>query len=898
MSAAAATGSSFQSVGTWKRYKLGQARFTDWLKQTANKFTPTPVPDSPPLQPASNGTSSGKMGPSLDSASGKVHWSELEDLAQLIVSNSKPEEIPWDPILVLRDVVALRKKSARFYSKTAQQDKTGKLRVSNQQHEHIIKVLEKVLGLLETAVSPMRPKQKKEEPPRPRERLDMGLLDNMFNLLQFQKPAKPPKEAQAVAAVVELEPEAEQSESDSESETEIAATSKTVSRKKTKQTPKKKGKGGKKGGKKAPKSKAVVKKAKPAGDGAWVDGFTLDEQYDDEEEFDYYMLIYCFFEDFNTIRNHVCERWCDYYYDKSVSLNTLAVITNAASELFRDMEFELLRLLRLNGHADLGTYEAMMELLFFEYGMEPVDYNDEPESKEEMNEKIWREEADWLGWSAYVAMEDIFEHCPRGKVPLIPPSARRLPKYGPITAADFASFHKACIMQLFPEVAEVRALKKNRQEPPVIPGQPDLELDFEQVLGLRYYPSSFIFSLQLYLDIRNILDEQVEDACEQLHANAEDILHCTDVAERSCEEVYQSDWRKFAERDAMILSSYAMLDFTIEDKEARARQMGMMEDLPEYALFDTEPVWPALLDFRSKLASTVLSIRLLTRTPAPLWSGVLYTIAKRDYADIPAWPEMDRFLSVHGTELLGFPITEDLKVAEILTNYATTMSDGKRYHIWMGLLDKVGRITNFHDRYADSPMHRADMEYIGNVIRDHFGLPHNSKQSPFGLPQQKKETTGKEKTEELVQRLQRVGNMRHVEILEILDQTVETMVHNELSINYYKLDWEVQTFARKLQNIMLEKGLLRKPEGGLETYPGHCSRDDGDKVLGECIKAVILEVADQPFIPPILPKSSHEHGDHGCGCGNEACDEDVGFDGEIDIDDLPSWFEHPALSRR
>lgn len=36
----------FRGGGTWNRYKLGQAQFTKWLKQTADKITPTPVDEA------------------------------------------------------------------------------------------------------------------------------------------------------------------------------------------------------------------------------------------------------------------------------------------------------------------------------------------------------------------------------------------------------------------------------------------------------------------------------------------------------------------------------------------------------------------------------------------------------------------------------------------------------------------------------------------------------------------------------------------------------------------------------------------------------------------------------------------------------------------------------------
>lgn len=359
-----------QSPSTWQRYKLGQAWVTDWLKQTASKFTPSPTP---PDASEGNGSSAGTRKLKLDAASDKVHWSELEHMAQTIANNSKPEEIPWHPILVLRDVVALRKKSARSYSKTADQDNTGRLKLSNQQHEHIIKVLEKVLSVLESAVSGVRPKQK-EEPRRAGDRLDMKLLDNMFNLLQFQKPGKHTKMPKSEAPEAE-DVDPEQSESEYKSDVEEAPTSSTPGLKQAKKASKK-GKSGKgKKGKKASKPKGGAKKSSKAEDNTWVDRFSVGRSPEevDGEELDYHMLIYCFFEDFNVIRNYVNERWADYFYDKSVSLNTLAVITNAAAELFRNMENELLYILRDNGLSNLCTYDAMMEFLLNEVGILHVD---------------------------------------------------------------------------------------------------------------------------------------------------------------------------------------------------------------------------------------------------------------------------------------------------------------------------------------------------------------------------------------------------------------------------------------------------------------------------------------------------------------------------------------------
>ncbi|KAK1983587.1 hypothetical protein LZ30DRAFT_476709 [Colletotrichum cereale] len=206
-----------------------------------------------------------------------------------------------------------------------------------------------------------------------------------------------------------------------------------------------------------------------------------------------------------------------------------------------------------------------------------------------------------------------------------------------------------------------------------------------------------------------------------------------------------------------------------EDKTLMAQTMGVTETLSKHDLCDTEPVWPNLMDFRTKVEMTVLSIRLLTRTPTPLWTGVLYHIARRDYPNMPAWPEVDKFLGVHGAELLGFLVTGDLKAADILVKYST-MSDGERFHIWMELLGKVGRVTDFWLRYGERSYNwrkRQDTNYISDIARSHFGLPPNSRQDPFGIPREstpsKSEASCDDQgTQEMVRQVRMMGNMRHV----------------------------------------------------------------------------------------------------------------------------------------
>ncbi|KAK2026740.1 hypothetical protein LX32DRAFT_641563 [Colletotrichum zoysiae] len=816
--------SGFQSIGIWKRYKLGQARFTEWLQQTASKFKSSPSP------PATIDASKAKSKANLDSPSETLHWSELEGLAKLIVTNSKPEEIPWDPILVLRDVIALRKKSARLYAEYAKDDTTGKLEARNRQHEHIIKVLEKVLGLLEKAVAPTRSDEKGKEPPKGRPRFSMDVLDNMFSLLELHKPENSPEK-----------PEAESDASGPEYESDVE--SKLKAGRNKRRPAKKKEKGGRKG-KKAHKPKTVQEETKPDSDAGWVERFQFTDTIDEGDgDLDCYMLIYCFFEDFNAIRTYVCERWCDYFYDKSVSLNTLAVITNAAAELFRDMDTELCDLLCKNGFHELHSYDSMMQLLCVQYTKEQF----------EVPGAGWRAH-DWLGLSTYVAIRNFLDQpaCIMSAISLLPVAPS--PQYGLTDPAEFGAFAMDCMLELLADVSETLTLKDDELEPPVIPGQPEFELLFEQMLETRRFSSCFVFCMQLYADIRNILDHQVKDARQQLQVTARTAIENMKKAMQSCDEVWNSEWRKKAERQIKHIKDYALTDFTYDGKWFRAAEMGLEDDLPAYQLFDAEPVWPGLFDFRTKLEMIWLGIDLVSRTPAPLWTGVLYHISKRDYPHIPAWPEMDRFLGVHGTGLLGFPVNEDLKAADVLVKYST-MSEAECFQVWNELFHlSMNRVAGFMLRYGGDPpesrLKRPGAEYILYIIRDRVGLPHEPRQDPFGIswnraPPKSELSCDNPKTEEMVRQLRMIGNMRHVEVLEILDQTVEDMTKKEFALNYFKLDWEVQSFVEGLKKSMLDAGLLTSLEDGVEKF---IEKPDASRLLGLAIEKAIVAAADQPFV--------------------------------------------------
>lgn len=387
--------------GTWARYKLAQAQFTSWVKQTADKVVSrkpngtaqdgqtTVVETAPALVKESRRQkkarakatvaplSDPRLETNVESAK-SVHWTELELLAFKIADNAQPEQIPDAAVNILRDVVNLRKKSFKFFSgAAAKKPADRKLQESNQTHAHIINVLERILAKFEALTSARRKDTQNEKTD---EKNPMGLSDliNMFTHLEVQTPPD--------AAEDEQEQEADPPSEDDRKSTRSKKSHK--SKKNTKKPQKER-----RSDTRSSRHSATDSKD----ENSWLDTFdwglpSADED-DEDDEFDFYMMVYCFFEDFNTIRNYVQERWCDYWYDRSVHLNTLAVITNAAFELFHMLEWDLMKALKFHPH--LTRYEWMMDMLFIQVGLEHIDYDAyDTLNQEEHDERLWRDEAE------------------------------------------------------------------------------------------------------------------------------------------------------------------------------------------------------------------------------------------------------------------------------------------------------------------------------------------------------------------------------------------------------------------------------------------------------------------------------------------------------------------------
>ncbi|KAK4237026.1 hypothetical protein C8A03DRAFT_35065 [Achaetomium macrosporum] len=815
-------------MGTWRRYKLGQAQFTSWLKQTAEKLVsrkPKPdaganetetteqTEDAAPQKSRRQKKKAKAAGIDFTAAiTGTdkfVHWSELEVLAQRIADNAQPEDIPEAALNILRDVVGLRKKSFQFFTAAAKDSKDQKVKQSNAAHAHIIAVLERVLSKLETLVKSGASRQRRSEQ-KDDSRVTTSDLSNLFALLEVQTA---PDGADGAAD--------EASADEAQDDTALSVVD---------ARPQKGGK--KKAGNKAQKlrkpdkmtDRAVAKTKK-----AWVDSINFGEirEEDEEDEFDLYMMVYCFFEDFNTIRNHVRERWCDYWYDRSVPLDTLAVITHAAFELFYQLQRDLNKELRMRG-PELMKYEWMMNMLFIEFGIEHIDYDSYDDlDEEESNERIWRDESDWLALSSYWTLGKTMKFIPPGKVPMIPPSQRPPTVYGANKLDDWRTFECRVTQDLVTEAAHVKALKKNGQEHFQLPSETTLLFGIQECLKWKDFDSALIFSLHLWVDIRNIIETEHVKPFEQLQITAAQLK---DALERHHPIKYCKN-RDLKDRwtGRIWETNHFMLeDFQFADKKARFRQMGVDEDPEPFFLLKHEPVWAGLLNFRARLVYSQLGHEFVVLSGVVDAAAYVYHAALAMDPSLPRWKEMDRYVATH-TEHSQFKrgLQAQQGPAAIIRNFERLPAiDREKGNVADQIVDRIWDAKTFvpevfvrkglYYRYAFEEQHTPFVHYFQELVAEQYrriedsgqeevqvaqslldsnrqaGSNHdgNSNGESMALSKRSKGANNDRAVEELERWLERkreLSQLSPVEMLRRLDETVTSQLDGLLTLDYFKL---------------------------------------------------------------------------------------------------------------
>lgn len=768
-----------KSLSTWKRYKLNQKRFTNWLQKTADQVLG---------KDGANGSPS--------RADARVPLGHMEGLAKIIVTGLKPEEIPYTPIVLLQDVLKLRKQSHKFFTTKAEHGDDEEIRAGNKTHEHTIKVLERVLKTLEDAVGSMKGALKAKK--------DKDYIANTFASLEVF-PSEP-----------------QESEEEREALPKRALTSSPQRKKKGKMQKKM---AVRRKTQRASKSKLQGVNSKGA---EWIDRFNFvddpaddndvdgDDDDDDDDDDDCHTFIYCFFIDFNEVRDYIAELWCDYFYDKSQSHSTLAVLHNAACDMFFHMQYELAYTIKHRGWDKSVHLAQTMSTLWVGADIDLALPSSGSMPNDEPNEKIWREALDWIASSACNALQSVV-NMSRPNVPafMIPYNEEPV-KYDTTTSTPRADFALNCTLDLFWEALMSQHLKSLSREPLVLPAEPDLMLDLQACLVAKTFHSYMVLSLQLYVDMRHIMEEQVSDAC---HSMLKNINEACEKLRALCKHRPVDDWHQNAMQWTVNTRKYVLRDLRYEVKKLGPRANG--EEPEMYWMFKIDPVRSGLMDFQTRLCMSVFGCEGLCRMPAFLRVLGLYNFFGDDES-FPSWPLLDAFAEVHYVEAIWkYLLLEDESVLTVLKQTQQGQDSVLSYAIEepLDILKDLCRL--YHTQWVDMKYRTTrNMSYMENA-RIYLRWTAKQKANPVdrarnlftkGLCHKctDPECPNHELESTIVKRTTRKPG-KNIEALETLQEFMELLDKSFFKVDYLNLMFEIFAVCNAMVDDLNKKELLAEP---------------------------------------------------------------------------------------
>ncbi|KAK3317507.1 hypothetical protein B0T19DRAFT_469192 [Cercophora scortea] len=738
-------------MSTWHRYKLGQAQFTNWARITAAKVEAA-LPPAKPEQDG-NGFSSGdgvvreterklsrreakKAKKAANDHNGVKHqqtstaglppWlAELETMTETITTHIDPHDIPESPINILRDVVALRKKSARFFSAAASRSEDVNLQQSNAAHLQIIAVLDGILAKFEALLTKVKREPSSLQSDTPGLGVSAYDLSNIFSYLEVDETA-------AVTSEEESEVEEHKHGIAKKKHTKRAR----KANKKSKQTP-------------------PAKSTKGQGSSA---GVNVDDKYKrrrawierwQEKLVNGYLQIYCLFEDFNTIRDYIVERWCDYFYqDRPIGVDTLAVLTNAAFELFYQLEEETSKnakfskdfcnvlknlvwyfsLEEMNGKKDLSSKQGPRSTKTADLD-EKLDVlfggNDEDPTDEDLEGTFHR-----LGLRTFFHLEALMQHqyADPVKIQIALKQDDKTSQYGLTSIKERHDLAYVLTNELLEELNVIRNTKINVDADYLLPAETELALGLQDMLrkvdGDRV-SVAVVLSLQLWNDIRQTIETKVTDACTIMQSKAREVKARLESMLPSTENG-PSPLARYSmplRQRIVEIESFMLRDVTHYEKKMLAGGLEGIDldtlhvEIEPFQLLNSEPVWAGLLLLRARLVASHLGYLLTRHSYVIEAAACLYAVAKlRGDPRLPSWPLMDKWMATTYAEDSAFKralgqATPALIVSEFSTTFPGIMTGQKPIDA-----------TDEHEYAPQIAMRKALVERYADNRRDCHGF--------------------------------------------------------------------------------------------------------------------------------------------------------------------------------
>ncbi|CAG8972646.1 hypothetical protein HYALB_00011385 [Hymenoscyphus albidus] len=503
-------------------------------------------------------------------------------------------------------------------------------RVSDDGHLHYFTVLEDALQTLElskSAKSWSKTGKSSGSMATSSSTIDVS-YGNVFDVLPIES-------VQNVAAEA---PESEDNASDPESEKE-------------KRKAPKRGRGKKKSGKNKGKGKKPAKTTEKAitirqATEVLIETGLLNDL--DEEEDDLCFMIYCFFKDFNTMREYIQERWCD-YQEGLLSLSTVAVITNTAYELLQRGERELLEM--LPRRHPLRDFKNMADILFTESGLAHIDYDEkkaEFEGDEEGLSDSIAKEADWICLDRYWDLTQWLENAPPYKIVFDPTSVDNIPDYGSGKGRDKMAADKKVMMEILAEGTVLKSKKTRNPTVKTLPGEDEFTNGIVQFHATRRIQTWFVFACQIYCDIQYILATNARNCHGELRVAGTRFKRIlTDYAE------FQKDFEYKQDRNIKItlleLDCWIFRDLFANEKDRIREIHSYTGPMEEHSFMRRNPVLCGLMTFRFALTMNELGIKYANMWGAITAAGHPYSAMQHTTPNLPRWHDLDTLLQIHTT---------------------------------------------------------------------------------------------------------------------------------------------------------------------------------------------------------------------------------------------------------
>lgn len=400
-------------------------------------------------------------------------------------------------------------------------------------------------------------------------------------------------------------------------------------------------------GKKAQKSKksdtqvSIIKN--PITD---LDMFSPKTEYEigEDEDEEFYFMIYCIFLDFNKIREWIQERWCD-YQDGLCSLDQVSVATNTAFDILQRTEQLLLK---ENPRLEFGE---MAMMLFVNGGLAHVDYEEQNRKRAagETIEEDFFEESDWLGLDMYRFLSQWLENVPPGKIPTNRWHANddgpNVPDYEFQSYKEKNNLEFGIIREFIAECCVIKALELRKTF--CLPSHDELTRGTILMLHNRKIPMWLVFAFKIYSDIRLILESNVKQGQTDLLAVGKRNKRRLQGDSEYLKELGLPP-NKFVEKRIAEIDCWITNDWAGADRSDLHIRHGDLEEQEPFFFFRRNPILCGLLSFSNALTMNEVGLNIANHWGAIIASTHLYNAIRQEILSFPIWEDMEALVLIHG----------------------------------------------------------------------------------------------------------------------------------------------------------------------------------------------------------------------------------------------------------